>query len=262
MPAFAAEAEGPRTSELRRLTIREVLPASSRNRIVRIDLDGQVFPFRAGQALKLGNHLHDTRRAYSIAVSPADVERHGVLEVLVGVDDQGWPGAHLTLEAGVAVDVEGPIGGFTCPLGVGLPDDIDHERLVLVAGGTGIAPLRALLRHGLAARKSIRLVYSARTQDDFAYAEELSDLARTGLIELRQTVTRGAAEDGWTGRRGRVAAADLSVSDPRSALYVLCGPMPMVCGLHDLLQVSGVPADRILVERWCRQHMAPAASIA
>ena len=66
------------------LPIREVLPATSRASIVRIDLDGQRFPFLAGQALTIATHGYDGRRPYSLASAPADALADGYLELLVG----------------------------------------------------------------------------------------------------------------------------------------------------------------------------------
>ena len=75
---------------------------------------------------------------------------------------------------------------------------------MFIAGGTGIAPLRAMMRHALRLpHRNIGLFYSARTPDEFAYEQELRDLARNGEIELRQTVTRALDAD-WSGPRGRL----------------------------------------------------------
>src|SRR3954466_10865960 len=80
----------------------------------------------------------------------------------------------------------------------------DERRFVFIAGGTGIAPLRAMMRRALhLPHRNIGLFYSVRTPDEFAYEEELRRLARDGEIELRQTVTR-AADAQWTGARGRL----------------------------------------------------------
>ncbi len=100
---------------------------------------------------------------------------------------------------------------------------------MFIAGGTGIAPLRAMLRHALAIPHSgIGLLYSARTADEFAYQEEFRALARDGRLELKQMVTRAAGED-WTGGRGRIGPAVLEplVHDPATLCFI-CGPAAMV----------------------------------
>src|SRR5712692_650975 len=192
------------------LPIREVLAATPRARIARLDLNGHAFGYAAGQAIRIANHGFEKRHPYSIAGSPDDARREGCLELLVGVDHEGTPGEHLTLDAGQLVDVEGPLGTFT------FPPDPEERRFVFIAGGTGIAPLRAMLRHAMAIpHRDIGLFYSARTPNEFAYERELRGLADAGHIELRQTVTR-ATETDWTGPRGRLKrdALEELVHDP------------------------------------------------
>jgi CDP-4-dehydro-6-deoxyglucose reductase len=227
------------------LTIRDVQVATPRARIVHLDLDGQAFPYAAGQAVAVAVP-GERRRLYSIASAPEDARREGYLELLVGIDAEGRAGPHLPLEAGTAVDVEGPLGTFT------FPEQPEQHQFVFVAGGTGIAPLRAMLRHALATRQARRVgvLYSARTPEDFAYERELRALAAAGVIELRQTVTR-ALETDWAGNRGRIDQAALAtlVSDDRALCFV-CGPAAMVDDIPRLLSGMGVPRERIRIEEW------------
>src|SRR5439155_4041828 len=129
------------------------------------------------------------------------------------------PGPHLTLAPGELVDIEGPLGAFTFPAAP------EEQQFVFIAGGTGIAPLRAMLRHALTIpHRNIGLFYSARTPDEFAYEQELRSLADAGQIELRQTVTRATDTD-WTGARGRLTQVALGelIHDPATLCFV-CGP--------------------------------------
>lgn len=226
------------------LSIREVLPATPRARIVRLDLGGRSFPYEAGQAVLVATHGGERRRPYSIAASPDDARRSDCLELLVGVDEHGRAGAHLALEPGAAVDVEGPVGTFT------FPTHPDARRFVFIAGGTGIAPLRAMLHRALTLpAREIGLLYSARTPDEFAYEDELRALAKKGEIELRQTVTRAA--DGWAGARGRIGRRELQplVHDPETLCFV-CGPPALVDDIPRLLEELGVPRTRVRIEEW------------
>jgi len=227
------------------LPIREVLPATPRARIARLDLNGHAFEYVAGQAVLVSTHGHEKRRPYSIAAAPEDARRDGFMELLVGVDEQGLPGPHLTLEAGHLVDVEGPLGAFTFPAAP------DEQRFVFIAGGTGIAPLRAMLRHALTLpHRNIGLFYSVRTPDEFAYEEELRRLVRDGKIELRQTVTR-ANDANWTGPRGRLKrdALEELVHDPATLCFV-CGPPSLVDEMPKLLEELGISRERIKIEEW------------
>jgi ferredoxin-NADP reductase len=227
------------------LSIRDVLRATPRARIVRLDLDGHPFDYTAGQAVLVGLQGGETRKPYSIAAAPEESRRERSLELLVGVDAEGRPGPHLALEPGAAIDVDGPYGAFT------FPSAPAEGRFVFIAGGTGIAPLRAMLRHALDLPQArIGLFYSARTPDEFAYEDEFRTLADAHRIELRQTVTRGAHED-WSGARGRINRSALAelVHDPATLCFV-CGPPALVDEMPKLLEELGVPRGRVRVEEW------------
>jgi NAD(P)H-flavin reductase len=227
------------------LPIREVLPATPRARILRVDLDDHRFDYIAGQAVMLATHGYDRRRPYSISAAPEDARRFRNIELLVGVDEQGSPGPHLALDAGALLDVEGPLGSFT------FPAEPEEPRFIFIAGGTGIAPLRAMLRHALAIpHHAIGLFYSARTPDEFAYESEFRALADSGQIELRQTVTRSSGDD-WTGARGRIGRSALQelVHDPATLCFI-CGPPALVDEMPKLLEELGVPRSRIRLEEW------------
>ena len=236
------------------LPIRDVQPATPRARLVRIDLAGHDFPYEPGQAILVADHGHEPRdTAYSIAAPPEEATRTGYLELLVGVDETGTPGPHLRLESQSLVDVEGPIGRFT------FPSEAADAACVFIAGGTGIAPLRAMMRTALASpNRRIGLLYSARTPGDFAFDQEWRALARAGRIEYRQTVTRHAASD-WSGNRGRIGIAELAplVHDAGTMCFV-CGPPTMVEDVPRLLNNLGVPGDRVHIEEWTSVAESPA----
>ena len=227
------------------LPIREVSPATPRARIVRIDFERHPFDYAPGQAVAIASHGHEKRRPYSIAAAPEDARRDGWLELLVGVSAHGTPGPHLALDVGQLVDIEGPLGSFT------FPPAPEERRFVFIAGGTGIAPLRAMMRRALhLPHRNIGLFYSVRTPDDFAYEEELRQLAEAGEIELRQTVTRASDTD-WTGPRGRLnrEALEELVHDPATLCFV-CGPPALVDEMPKILADLGIPRQRIKIEEW------------
>jgi NAD(P)H-flavin reductase len=227
------------------LPIRDVLPATPRARILRVDLDGHAFDYAAGQAVLIATHGHETRKPYSISGAPEDARRSNDIELLIGVDANGTAGTHLTLEPGALVDLEGPLGTFT------FPADPEESRFVFIAGGIGIAPLRAMLRHALTIpHRGIGLFYSARTPDEFAYEDELRALASSGRIELRQTVTRATGDD-WTGARGRIGRHALQeLVHDQATLCFICGPPALVDEMPKLLEELGVPRSRIRLEEW------------
>jgi len=228
------------------LPIGEVVRATPRARIVRFDLNGHAFDYAAGQAVLVG-HGDERKRPYSIASAPADAAEDGRLELLVGVDANGEAGAHLPLVAGTPIEVEGPLGSFT------FPPAPAEQQFVFVGGGTGIAPLRAMLRQAIRPEtRALRvgLFYSARTPDEFAFADEFAALAASGTIEFRQTITRDTNQP-WSGARGRVDRDALAglVHSPETLCFV-CGPVAMVDEVPKLLQALGVDRERIRIEEW------------
>jgi len=210
-----------------------------------IDLGGTVFPYVAGQAVLLNVHGAEKRRAYSIAAAPEEAAREDALELLVGVDDDGNVGGEMHLEPTTLVDIEGPLGRFTFPL------EPVERRFLFIAGGTGIAPLRAMLHHALnVPHDAIGLLFSARTPSEFAYEQELRSLEEAGRIELELRVTRVAPED-WAGVRGRLSREDLApLVHGRSTLCFVCGPPALVEEIPKILEDLGVPRERIKTEEW------------
>ena len=167
------------------LAIREVLPATPRARIVRIELGGAPFDYAAGQAVLVGA-TGGPKRPYSVAGSPEEARRDGCLELLVGVDASGKPGPHLILERGRPVSVEGPLGSFT------FPPAPAERRFVFIAGGTGIAPLRAMLHHALSnpARADRPLLQRPHT----GRVRVRSRTARAGARGAHRAATDGHAD--------------------------------------------------------------------
>jgi ferredoxin-NADP reductase len=225
--------------------IREVLPATRRARTVRIDLGRTPFPYLPGQAVLVASHGGERRRPYSIAIAPEESEREDCLELLVGVDAEGNAGSHLSsLDRGVLLDIEGPVGRFTFPMNPA------ERRFLFIAGGTGISPLRAMLHHALhTPHEKIGLLFSARTGADFAYEGEFRDLAKRRAIELQLRVTRDAEREDWPGSRGRIGRDDLApLVHGQATLCFVCGPAALVEEIPALLEALGVPAHRIKTE--------------
>ena len=220
--------------------------ATPRARLVHLDMRDTAFPFEPGQAVWIGTHGQAQRKPYSIASAPEDVAREGRLQLLVGVDTNGSPGPHVRLEVGASVDMDGPVGTFT------FPQNPDERRFLFIAGGTGIAPLRSMLRHSVnVPHDVIGLLYSARLPEELAYVDELRAMSAAGTIELTLTVTRDVAHGVWTGARGRITRADLAplVHDSRTLCFV-CGPQAMVDEIPVLLESLGVSRARVRVEGW------------
>ena len=229
------------------LPLVDIAAVTPRSRLVALDLAGVEFSYLAGQAVLLGDHGQVERRPYSIAASPERAAETRRLELLIGVDASGAAGSHLALRApGERVDVDGPIGTFT------FPSTRSQRRLLFVAGGSGIAPLRAMLDHAFRAHPAERvsLLYSARRADEFAFADELRRYEERGLLEFHPTVTR---EDGaWAGGRGRIGRAHFEavLHDRADTLCFICGPPQLVSEAVMTLSDLGVPRAAIRTEEW------------
>jgi ferredoxin-NADP reductase len=211
---------------------------------VRVALDGIPYSYRAGQAASVGLNERDRLTPYSIASAPHDTAEHGYLEFLVKVDGSSRFGAIVSdLRPGAAMFVSPPSGAFELPPRAEWP-------LLFIAGGTGIAPMRSMIREAIHLDPGHRpaLIYSARTPDEFAYLDELRDLANDGRIALTLTLT-GDAKD-WLHARGRAGIEHLEgVATPETLCFV-CGPPAMVAELPQALLSIGVPRDRIRTENW------------
>jgi ferredoxin-NADP reductase len=152
---------------------------------------------RAGQHYDLRLTAPDgyqAQRSYSIASPP---ERIGEIELTVERLEDGEVSSYLhdVLMVGDRIELRGPIGGyFVWEATMGGP-------LLLIAGGSGLVPLRAMLRHRAAAASNVptRLLYSSRTPEDVISRDELEALhaAKNGL-EVIHTFTR-AQPPGWRG---------------------------------------------------------------
>jgi ferredoxin-NADP reductase len=207
-------------------------------------------PHRPGQHYDVRLTAEDgysAQRSYSVASEP---ERTGEIDLTVEriADGEVSPFLDDTVQVGDRFEVRGPIGGyFVWDRSIGGP-------LLLVAGGSGVVPLMAMLRHRAAVgvKDPARLLYSARTYEQIIYGEELEALARKNGLAVSYALTR-SQPPGWKGYARRIDDAMLKeVSEPlgRKALAFICGPTALVEVAADGLERVGLPADRIRTERF------------
>jgi ferredoxin-NADP reductase len=190
---------------------------------------------------------YSSQRSYSIASEP---ERTGEIDITVERISEGEVSPYLddTVVEGDRFEVRGPIGGyFVWDRSIGGP-------LLLVAGGSGIVPLMAMLRHRAVAgvNDPARLLYSARTDEQIIYGQELEMLARNNGLTVSYTLTR-SQPSGWKGYTRRIDDAMLKeVSAPlgRELLAYICGPTALVEVAADGLERVGLAAERIRTERF------------
>src|SRR5437667_1186563 len=142
---------------------------------------------------------YQAERSYSIA-SPPEEDQHVTLTVEQLDDGEVSPYLTDELRVGDKLELRGPIGGyFVWEARMGGP-------LLLVAGGSGIVPLMAMLRHRAAVGSTVpaRLLYSSRSYADVIYRDELDRLDQPDqMLEVAHTLTR-VQPSGWTGYRRRI----------------------------------------------------------
>lgn len=190
---------------------------------------------------------YQAQRSYSIASPP---ERRELILTIERIDD-GEVSPYLAGEArrGDRFELRGPIGGyFTWTAEAGGP-------LQLIAGGSGLVPLMAMLRHRALAGRDVaaRALVSSRSADAILYRAELDALAAGDThLSIVHTLTR-AAPPSWSGERRRIDAEMLrahvfSPADwPR--IYV-CGPTPFVEAVASALVGLGHAPDHVWTERF------------
>jgi ferredoxin-NADP reductase len=200
---------------------------------------------QAGQHVDVrltGEDGYQAQRSYSIASAPE--AEHVELTVEELEDGEVSPWFVEEARPGDAFAVRGPIGGyFTWHAGLTGP-------LVLVAGGSGVVPLMAMIRHRAAAGASVdaRLLLSVKTRADIIYRDELE----ASGIALHVTLTRERPAD-WQGYTRRIDVAmvrDIGPPPGEGAKIYVCGPTPFVEEAARLLVELGHPPAAVRTERF------------
>ena len=201
---------------------------------------------RAGQHLDIRLTAEDgyqAEREYSIASAPDEP-----VAITVERLEDGEVSPYLTeeLRPGDELEVRGPIGGYF------VWEPGDGGPLMLIAGGSGIVPLRSILRHRQRTGSPVqaRLLYSSRTLPDVIYSAELGN--QPDGVEVIYTLTR-QQPPGWTGHSGRIDADLLS----KVAWSAAAEPIAYVCGPTSFVEVAaaglvslGYPPERVKTERF------------
>jgi ferredoxin-NADP reductase len=252
MPAtdLARPATGvaPRRLQWLTATVREMIDETPRVRSLVLDVPGWA-GHRAGQHLDVrltGEDGYQAQRSYSIASAPEDGVTITVERIAEGEVSPYLAGE---VRAGDQFELRGPIGGyFVWTAALGGP-------LFLVAGGSGIVPLMAMLRHRAYAKSTAPavLLYSSRADGDIIYRAELERLAAANDgLKIVHTLTR-KQPPGWNGYARRIDRAMLSEVgfSPRERLRIfVCGPTPLVESAARSLREVGHEPAMIKTERF------------
>ena len=188
---------------------------------------------------------YQAERSYSIASAP----EHPRLAITVERLDDGEVSPYLTetLQPEDELELRGPIGGYFV-----WDPPADMGPLLLLAGGSGVVPLRAMLRHRARIGSSVpvRLLYSVRRLPDVIYHSELT--AEPDGVQVSYTLTR-QQPPGWTGYARRVDQAmitELAWPEGQMPLAYVCGPTNFVEAVAADLVALGYPPQRVKTERF------------
>ena len=188
---------------------------------------------------------YEAERLYSIASAPLDPH----LAITIERIDDGEVSPYLTddLRPGDQLELRGPIGGyFTWEAADGGP-------LLLLAGGSGLVPLMAMLRHRAAATSdaAATVLVSARSWEDVLYRDELATQDAHG-VTVRYTLTREQPPEwaGWAGRVNGDMLRDVGADRPEPLRVFVCGPTGFVEHVANLLVQLGRDPHAIKTERF------------
>ncbi|QQK08650.1 NADH:ubiquinone reductase (Na(+)-transporting) subunit F [Miniphocaeibacter halophilus] len=211
--------------------------------------EGEKISFKPGQYIQIkapeyeGN-TEEVYRAYSVASSIKD-ENH--LEVLIG-----YTGGicttymHKFVEVGTELDLNGPYGDFYY--------HDDDSEIVMVAAGTGFAPIRSILYHmkDNDIKRKARFYFGARTEDDLFLLDELK-MFEEELYDFKfmPTLSRVPEDSSWVGDRGRVTnSIDKYLQDSGNYTAYLCGSPVMIQSIVESLNKKNIPDDKIYFDEF------------
>ena len=229
--------------------------ASLTHDILAVTIKTPELPFKnalAGQYAELKIGGVPLPRSYSFAREPNSGDSNEVQFYIRHV-----PGGEFTDwlfgddRNGSVVDISGPYGNF-------------HQResshpMICVAGGSGLAPIRALIESGVSNKlnRDIVILFGARTQADLYCMEELGALGESwnGNFQLIPVLSEEPDGDSWSGARGfvteeleRVVSANTIIAGDCQAY--LCGPPPMIDAAIDVLTAQGMPQTNIFFDKF------------
>jgi ferredoxin-NADP reductase len=231
-------------------TVKSVRPETSNVKTLTLALP-KWMRHKAGQHYDVRLTAEDgyqAQRSYSIASEP---ERSGEVDLTVERIMEGEVSPYLmdVLIPGDRIEVRGPIGGYF------VWDEHMKAPTLMIAGGSGIVPLMAMIRHRAAVHMNnpVRLLYSSRSLEDIIFYQELEQLQRKADgLEVFHTLTRSQPE-GWQGYSRRIdrrMIAEVAAPLGGSLQAYICGPTLLVESAAEHLVQLGIPPSCIRTERF------------
>jgi naphthalene 1,2-dioxygenase ferredoxin reductase component len=213
-------------------------PVTHDIRRLRLRMEAE-FAYRAGQYARLRFHGHEPRD-YSIASKPGDdhVEFH-IRDIGTGASAH----ACRELKPGDPVYVQGPFGDAVL-------DDISTRPMLVIAGGSGLAPMGAIVETALEGHpdRVVQLYFGVRTERDL-YGQERFTALTTRHPNFRFIPVLSTQDEPTTLRTGLVGDAVVEDHPDLSGFDAyLAGPPAMITHVRDLLFDHGLPSDRLFAD--------------
>jgi ferredoxin-NADP reductase/mono/diheme cytochrome c family protein len=228
------------------LRLARITPQTPDSKTLRFVLsDSRKLGARPGQFLTFSLLFDGKRitRSYSICSSTA---RSGYVEITPKRVPQGCASLFLNdrVSLGMTVEANGPFGRFCF-------DESRQEKVVLLAAGSGVTPMMAILGYidDLCLETKVVLLYSVRTRDDIMFQKQLEGF-RSSIKNFRYHVLLSQPDADWSGPRGRIGHEfiESTVDDLKSQEYFLCGPPSFMEASRSALISLGVKPERIRQE--------------
>ncbi|MGA7178571.1 MAG: FAD-binding oxidoreductase [Thiobacillaceae bacterium] len=226
--------------------IAHILQATPTIKAFELEVEDPAFGFLPGQWIEVFVNIDGQAHisGYSVTTSPVQKNRIG-LAIKASAKDPVTRWFHRQAHEGDSLRISRGQGPF-----VFLPEM--GEDIVLIGGGVGVTPLLAIFRHvrDASPETHANLYYSVSQPEEILFREELEQSARKHThLSLEITVTKPSKH--WSGETGRIDRHKLAaLNAPPNTLFYLCGPQGMVEDMSGLLRELGVPASRVIFEKW------------
>jgi predicted ferric reductase len=240
----------PKHLAVRPYTVQEVVPETHDVHTVKLapPEGAPVFDYQPGQFhfLTFLDSKALPKQEHHFTISSSPTQRDVVTSTIKSSGD--FTSQIARLEVGARVAVEGPFGRFSYTF------FHDPSPYVFVAGGIGVTPLMAMLRHmrDTGDSREVLLLFANQTEKDIAFRDELEDMAAGGAPRLTVVHVIAEPQAEWSGERGLLDKEKINrlITEPAERTWLLCCPPPMTEAVLESLGELKVPFERIHTERF------------
>ncbi|HLD12555.1 MAG TPA: FAD-dependent oxidoreductase [Candidatus Nanoarchaeia archaeon] len=193
----------------------------------------ETLPFQPGQFIMVTTTIDNkpVTRAFSISSTPEEP-----LQITIKEEENGYFSKHANHQwtTGEQLTIKGPFGHFTLQEG---------EHHTFIAAGSGIAPIRSMIKTLLKENKTVHLYYSNKNNNDIIFHKEFQQLDHKNF-HYTPIITR---DQNHNGRKERITGKELVTPNTR---YYICGPHIMVQDIKQQLHQENIPEDKINLEQY------------